>query len=68
MSGSRLPYGGMTQEEMDSLVERAATRAIEKVYAEVGQNVLKKLAWLVGLVVIGLALWLAGKNALPPAP
>lgn len=65
MNEERAPYGGMTPDEMDALVERAATRALEKVYAEVGQNVLKKLAWLVGLVVVGLALWLAGKNSLP---
>jgi hypothetical protein len=43
----------------------ACRRALQIVYAEIGQNVLRRLAWLVGLVVVGLALWLAGKNALP---
>jgi len=38
---------------------------LNKVYTEVGKNVLKKLAWLTGAAVIGLAMWLAGHNALP---
>jgi hypothetical protein len=35
------------------------------VYTEVGKSVLKKLAWLTGAAVIGLAMWLAGHNSLP---
>jgi hypothetical protein len=31
----------------------------------VGKSVLKKLAWLTGVVVVGLALWLIGKDAVP---
>jgi len=55
----------LTEEQIDHIAERAAERALEIVYAEVGKNVLKKLAWLVGAVIVGLALWLAGKNNLP---
>ena len=61
---SREPFGGLTDAEIDAIAERAAKKALQSVYAEVGQSVLKKAAWLCGLVVVGLALWLAGKDAL----
>jgi hypothetical protein len=55
----------LTDAQIDAIAEKAARRALQIVYAEIGQNVLRKLAWLTGVVVIGLALWLAGKNSLP---
>lgn len=61
----RAPFGGLTDAEIDAIAERAAKKALQSVYAEVGQSVLKKLAWLAGVAVIGFALWLIGKDALP---
>jgi hypothetical protein len=61
----RPPFGGLTEAEIDAIAERAAKKALQSVYAEVGQSVLKKLAWLIGLVVVGFALWLAGEKVLP---
>lgn len=61
----RLPFGGLTEAEIDSIATRAAKKALESVYADVGRSVLKKAAWLAGVVVIGLALWLIGKDSLP---
>ena len=55
----------MTDAQIEAIAERAAEVALNKVYAEVGKNVLKKLAWLTGVVVIGIALWLAGNGSLP---
>jgi hypothetical protein len=55
----------LTDEQIDVIAERAAEVALNKVYTEVGKNVLKKLAWLTGAAVIGLAMWLAGHNSLP---
>lgn len=55
----------LTDDQIDAIAEKAARKALQIVYAEVGQSVLKKLAWLVGLVVVGLALWLIGKDSLP---
>ena len=65
MTIERAPFGGLTEVEIDSIAERAAKKALESVYAEVGRSVLKKLAWLAGVAVIGLALWLIGKDSLP---
>lgn len=61
----RQPFGGLTEAEIDAIAERAAKKALEGVYADVGRSVLKKLAWLAGVVVLGLALWLIGKDSLP---
>lgn len=55
----------LTDEQIEMIAERAADVAFKKIYEEVGKNVLKKLAWLTGAAVIGLALWLAGHNSLP---
>jgi len=55
----------LTDAQIEAIAEKAAEVALNKVYAEVGKNVLKKLAWLAGVVVIGIALWLAGNGNLP---
>ncbi len=55
----------LTEAQIEAIAEKAARKALQIVYAEIGRNVLRKLAWLTGVVVIGLAMWLAGKNALP---
>ena len=55
----------LTDAQIEAIAERAAVVALNKVYTEVGKSVLKKLAWLAGAATIGLAMWLAGHNALP---
>jgi len=55
----------LTEAQIDAIAERAAEVALEKVYTEVGKSVLKKLAWLTGVAVIGLAMWLGSHNSLP---
>lgn len=55
----------LTDAQIDVIAERAAEVALNKVYADVGRGVLRKLAWLTGVAVIGLALWLAGNGSLP---
>ena len=62
MSQNNMP---LTDAQIEQIAERAAEVALNKVYTEVGKNVLKKLAWLTGAAVIGLAMWLAGHNSLP---
>lgn len=55
----------LTEDQIEAIAERAAEVALEKVYTEVGKSVLKKLAWLTGAVVIGLAMWLSNQGMLP---
>lgn len=55
----------LTDAQIEAIAERAAEVALNRVYADVGKNVLKRMAWLTGVAVIGLALWLAGNGSLP---
>ena len=55
----------LTEHDIDEIADRAAEKALEKVYAQVGASVLKKLAWLVGVVVVGLLMWLGSNGNLP---
>lgn len=58
----------LTDAEMDAIAERAARRALNIVYAEVGQNIVKRLFWIVGIVAIGILYFLAGRHALSFSP
>ncbi len=51
----------LTEAQIDHIVDRAVNKVFDRIYQEVGKSVLKKLAWAVGLIVTGLALWAAGK-------
>lgn len=50
----------LSEEDVDEFIDRAIERATERVFAEVGRAVLTKLAWAVGVMLIGLFVW--GKN------
>jgi hypothetical protein len=52
----------ITDAQLDHIVERAVDKVFERIYAEVGKSVMKKLAWAVGLAATALAVWLVGKG------
>jgi hypothetical protein len=43
-------------------VERAVDKVFERIYAEVGKSVVKKLMWALGLSATAFAVWLVGKG------
>jgi predicted Co/Zn/Cd cation transporter (cation efflux family) len=47
---------------MEEIAQRAADKAIEKVYAQVGRGFLTKFAWLVGAALLSLLAWMAGRG------
>lgn len=55
----------LTEADIDRIAEKAASRAIEKVYAEVGKSFAKKFFYVMGVIGIGIAMWLAGNGNLP---
>ena len=64
-------YGGkerrltsISDEQLEAIAERAAEKALEKIYSDVGQGVVKKLAFLVGVILISVFLWLAKSGKL----
>ena len=62
--GGGCPY--LTGEQVEEIAERAAQRALNKmadqVYREVGKGVVSKALWLIGVVAVGLAMWLKSKG------
>lgn len=55
----------LSESQIDQIAERAATKALEKVYAGIGKGVMTKAAWLIGFAVLALLAWLAGSGRLP---
>jgi hypothetical protein len=53
----------LTESDIERIAEKAAERALEKVYSEVGRSVVKKGLWIVGALAIGFA---AAKGWLKP--
>jgi hypothetical protein len=64
MIPARLPYGGMTEEEIETLVGKVSTRVLNHFYQEVGRSVLNKFLWMIGTITISILLWLAGTGRL----
>lgn len=60
LSGDRRAFAGLTEAEIDHIAEKAAEKAFEKVYLQVGKSVLAKLAWMLGAAVIGAFIVLGG--------
>jgi len=52
----------LTEQQMDAIAEKAARKALNIVYAEIGQNVLRKAAWLMGIAVVSAMMFFAGKQ------
>lgn len=55
----------LTDAQIDEIAEKAAERAFQKIYQNVGKSVLTKLTWMVGAAVVGLFMWLGGNGSLP---
>lgn len=50
----------MSEEDIKKIVELAVEKSIEKLYTEVGKSVIRKGFFLIGTIIVALALWLAG--------
>lgn len=46
--------------DIELIAERAAEKAIQKVYEQIGESVAKKAYWFIGVVVMGMIMLLAG--------
>ena len=55
----------LTEAQIDAIVDKAVEKTFQRLYQEVGKSVLTKMAWLPGVAVIGLFMWLGGHNSLP---
>ena len=56
----------LSEAEMDAIAERAADRAIRKMYEQIGKSVAQKVYWGIGIVVVGMMMLLAGNGMSKP--
>jgi hypothetical protein len=61
----RRQFHPLSEEQMDAIAERAAKKAIDLVYQEVGRSVIKKILWVVGIGTVALLTWLAKDGRIP---
>lgn len=54
----------LSEEQMDVIAEKAATKALDKIYSEVGRGLLHKMAWGIGIAVVSVMIWLARSGKL----
>lgn len=52
----------LTEEQLEAIAERAAEKALEKVYASIGKSIVQKFLWLVGAAALALAAWMKGSG------
>jgi len=50
----------LSEADMDAIAERAADRAIRKMYENIGKSVAQKAYWAIGIIVVGMLMLLAG--------
>lgn len=56
----------LTEAEMDAIAERAADRAIRKMYEQIGKSVAQKIYWGIGIIVVGMIMMFAGNGVAKP--
>jgi 3-methyladenine DNA glycosylase Tag len=60
----------LTDEQLEQIAEKAATKAVKKMTDEafkaVGKTVVTKLFWIVGVVTVALFAWLQASGKVPP--
>ena len=50
----------LSDAELDAIAERAADKAIQKVYEQIGKSVAQKIYWFIGVAVLGMMMLMAG--------
>lgn len=49
----------ISEEQAEDIATRSAKKALDQVYADIGQGVVKKLAWLIGIAITAVGTWFA---------
>jgi hypothetical protein len=50
----------LTPEQLEQIAERAAEKALERVYTEIGKSVVNKILWVLGAAGLALFAYLKG--------
>ena len=54
----------LTDEQVEAIAKRAAEKALEKVYEEVGRSAVRFALWVIGAGVAALVAWLGATGKL----
>lgn len=60
--GERRSHLALTDTQINAIAERAAEKVLINIQTQVGRGILNKLAWMVGIAVVGVTLWLASRG------
>jgi hypothetical protein len=52
----------ISEADLERIAELAVQKVVDKLYLEVGKGVLKRLAWVIGISVVALLMWMGGKG------
>ncbi len=52
----------LSEEQLDELAERAADKALEKVYIQIGKSIVQKALWIIGASILPVYLFLKSKG------
>lgn len=58
------PQSPLTDEQIEDLVEKVTEKVIQNVYISIGESIVKKFFWVVGLGALSLITYLAGSGQL----
>lgn len=61
MADTKLP---LTDQQLEDLVEKVTEKVIQNVYISVGESIVKKFFWVVGLGALSLVTYFAGSGHL----
>jgi len=54
----------LPEAEIKLIAERAAEKAIERVYTQIGRSVVGKVIWLIGVIAVAAVVLFSGQNLL----
>lgn len=52
----------LSEDQIDAIAERAAEKALEKVYTQIGKSIVQKALWIIGAGCLSLFAWLKAKG------
>lgn len=52
----------LTEEQIELIAEKAAEKALERVYAQVGKGVVNKFLWMIGVAAVSFVIWLGNDH------
>ena len=52
----------LTEEQLDLIVSKVADEVFNRIYAEIGKSIVKKLFWIAGVSIFAVFVFLASKG------